>query len=385
MRSLAALLLLPAFALIGLAFLLPLLVNLATAITDPELRDTLPHTAALLRAWQGQGLPDEAVFAATAQELAAADAAQNIGALARRLNFEQSGLRSLLLKTAHADLAAPYAAAMATLDPRWADPDTWRILRRAGQRFTALYLLRALDLTETPEGDIVRVAPDQAVFLTLFARTLVIALSVTVLCVLIGYPVAYTLTTLPPAWARVATGLVLVPFWISMIVRTTAWFILLQREGPLNAALLALGISSAPVQMIFTRFTVIVAMVHVLLPFMVLPLAAVMRRIDPAYLRAAASLGASGPTRFLRVYLPLTMQGLAAGTLLVFMLSVGYFVTPALIGGPGDQMVSLFIADYANTTLNWGMAAALSCLLLAMTGVVAGAARLLLRGMVRPA
>ena len=174
--------------------------------------------------------------------------------------------------------------------------------------------------------------------------------------------------------------LVLLPFWTSILVRTTAWFIILQREGPINALLLAFDIVNQPLTMIFTRFAVYLAMVHVLLPFAILPLYGVMKGIKPDYMRAAASLGAPGWRRFLRIYLPLTMPGVAAGSLMVFMLSVGFYITPALVGGSGDQMVSYFIAFFTNTSVNWGMAAALATLLMAMTALLVIVARLVVPG-----
>jgi putative spermidine/putrescine transport system permease protein len=377
-RGLAALLLAPALLLVCGVLILPLLVDLATAIRDPELAATLPRTAALLGEWDGRDLPPEPVYAAAAQEIAQAVAAQRIGGLAQRLNFQRSGLRALLLKTARADLAPPYRDAMTALDTRWKERATWLLLRGARGPFTALYLLRALDLDLTPQGAVAPVPPDQAIFRTLFARTLWMSVVTTLLCLLIGYPVAATLAALRPRWARVGIGLVLVPFWISTLVRATAWLILLQREGPVNDALQSLGIASAPLQLIFTRFAVYLAMVHVLLPFVVLPLYGVMRRIDPGLLRAATSLGAPGWMSFVFIYLPLTLPGIAAGALIAFMLSVGYYVTPALVGGPTDQMVSAFIASYADETLNWGMAAALAFWLLLMTAVVVASVRLLL-------
>ena len=197
---------------------------------------------------------------------------------------------------------------------------------------------------------------------------------------LIAYPAAYTMARLPQRWANVALTLVLVPFWTSILVRTTAWFILLQREGPVNALLLALGVVEAPVAMIFNRFAVYVAMVHVLLPFAILPLYSVMKGIDPAYARAAASLGAPPWRRFLRVTLPLSMPGVAAAALMVFMLAVGFYITPSLVGGPDDQMVSTFIAFYTNNTINWGMSAALATLLLAATAAIVVVARYALPG-----
>lgn len=371
----------PLLILVLVSFVIPLLVTLYTAIGNPEVRDTLPGTAAVLRSWNGEGLPPEAAFAAIGSELAAAEERQSIGQLSRRLNFEQPGLRALLLKTARAkDLVAPYRDALTALDPRWGDPDLWRMIRRNTASTTPLYLLRSLDLTLTPGGEVARASKDDAVFIDLFYRTFEISFWVTVLCVLLGYPVAYTISTLPQRWANFAFGLVLIPFWTSILVRTTAWFILLQREGPVNAFLQAMGLVDAPVTMIFTRFAVYVAMVHVLLPFAIMPLYSVMKGIDPIYMRAAASLGAPEWKRFLRVYLPLTMPGVAAGAVIVFMLSVGFYVTPALVGGADDQMVSYFIAFFTNNTINWGMAAALASLLLVLTGILVAAARYLVPG-----
>ena len=376
-RLFAAALAAPAVLLVTLALAIPLLLSFATAIRDPELRAALPRTAALLRAWDGAGVPDEAVFAALAGELRVAERDQALGALSRRLNFERSGMRGVLLRAARAEVVAPYSMALPGLDVRWGEPATWGMLRRAALGVTPLYLLRAVDLDIGRDGAVVVQPDDEAIFGRLFLRTLVIALQVTGLVLVVAYPAAYAMARLSAGWARLATVLVLVPFWVSILVRTTAWFILLQREGPVNAMLLALGVVDAPMQLIFTRFAVLVAMVHVLLPFAILPMVGVMKRIDPRLARAASSLGATRWQHFRRVYLPLSLPGVGAGGLIVFMLAVGFYVTPALVGGTGDQMVSSFIADYTTTTLNWGMAGALAVLLLAMTAVVVGLAVLL--------
>jgi putative spermidine/putrescine transport system permease protein len=378
----AAALIGPLLVLVVAGFVAPLAVTLYTAVSNPEVRDTLPRTTAAVRAWDGVGLPPEAAFEAIADELAAAQDRQAIGPISRRLNFEQPGLRALLLKTARAkdSLSAPYKDALIALDPRWQDPELWRLIRRNTSTHTPLYLLRSLDFTLTPDGSVASASKDDAVFVRLFLRTFEISFWVTVLCVVIGYPAAYTIATLPQRWANIALTLVLVPFWTSILVRTTAWFILLQREGPINALLQAMHIVDAPLTMIFTRFAVYLAMVHVLLPFVILPLYSVMKGIDPVYLRAAASLGAPGWKRFVRVYLPLTMPGVAAGALMVFMLSVGFYITPALVGGPDDQMVSYFIAFFTNDTINWGMSAALASLLLVTTAILVVLARYLVPG-----
>lgn len=371
---LGLLLTLPALLLVAFALLLPLGLNLATAVRDPELAATLPRSAALLRQWDGIGLPEDAAFATLAEELHTALEDQRIGSLIARLNFERAGMRTLLLRTARAMPAAPASMALPALDPQWGDPATWHILRRASLGITPLYLLRALDLDLAADGAIIAQPAGQGVFLNLFARSFAIAVVVTGLCVLIGYPVAHAIAGLSPGWGRAAMALVLVPFWISILVRTTAWFILLQHDGPINAALLAFGLIAAPAQLMFTRFAVLLAMVHVLLPFIILPLVGAMRRIDRGLLRAAASLGAPAWRRFAFVYLPLTLPGVGAGALIVFMMAIGFYITPALLGGATDQMVSAAIADYVNGSLNWGMASALSVWLLVGCALIVSAA-----------
>ena len=377
-NGLAALLIAPLLLFITFSFLLPVGFTLFTAVADREMAQTLPRTRAALLDWDGAGLPGEAAFAALAQELALALEERRIGDLSQRLNFERTGMRGLLLRTARAGarLQAPYAQALPALDARWGETETWKLLQRAGGPLTALYLLRAVDLTQTPQGAVVAVAGEEALYRQLFWRTLGVSLLVTALCVLLGYPVAYTIARLRAPWSSVALTLVLIPFWSSVLVRSTAWFVLLQREGPVNQALLALGVVEAPVQIVGTRIAVLVALVHVLLPFAVLPMHAVMKRLDGSYLRAAASLGANGPQRFLRVWLPLSMPGVLAGAAMVFLLAVGMYTAPALVGGDRDQLVAWFIAHFMNRDVNWGMAAALSAWLLAMTGAAVALARL---------
>ncbi len=214
------------------------------------------------------------------------------------------------------------------------------------------------------------VPAQQAIYLDIFARTFTIGAGVTLLCLLLGYPLAYKLATLPTRISNLLMILVLLPFWTSLLVRTAAWVVLLQREGPINGVLQALGLTDHPLQLVYNRFGLYVAMTHVLLPFMVLPLYSVMRGIPPQYMRAAASLGAEPLRAFLKVYLPQTVPGIGAGCLLVFILAIGYYITPALVGGTNDQMVSYFVAFFTNQTINWGMAAALGAVLLAATLVL---------------
>jgi putative spermidine/putrescine transport system permease protein len=379
---LAAALIAPLLLLITVSFIIPLGTTLYRAIEDSSLSVQLPRTAAIMRAWDGESLPPPEAFSAIVSELSAAESEQRIGEVVRRLNFEETGVRTMLLRAARASsrLAEPFSASLANLDPRWIDPGFWRLIKRASGPLTPIYFLRSVDLMVGTHGEILRVPADEAIFRDIFWRTFEISFVVTILCTILAYPVAYTLSILPQRWANIGMTLILIPFWTSILVRTTAWFILLQREGPLNALLLATGLIDHPITMIFTRFAVYLAMVHVLLPFSILPLYSVMKGLKPDYMRAAASLGAPGWRRFIRIYLPLTMPGVIAGALMVFMLSVGFYVTPALVGGSTDQMVSYFIAFFTNTSVNWGMAAALAGILLAMTGAIVFAARLIVPG-----
>ncbi|MBK8906815.1 MAG: ABC transporter permease [Rhodospirillales bacterium] len=374
-RTLRALVLvLPMFGFLLLVFLVPLGRMLYRSVEDPELTAAMPATAHRLRDWDGAGLPPREVYAALLREAPEAYEARTLATVAQRLNHDISGYRSLLLKTGRAlaarDRARVFndpAKRLVGIDARWGEPQYWRAMRRAAGPFTDLYLLAAVDLDRDATGDIVPVPEREAVFVDVLLRTLWIGSAVTILCLVLGYPISYLLATLPPRLRNVLMILVLLPFWTSLLVRTSAWIVVLQNEGIVNGLLLRLGIIDAPVQMIFNRFGVLVAMTHVLLPFMVMPLYSVMRGISPAHMRAAASLGAPPWLAFLRVYLPQSMPGVAAGCLLVFILGVGYYITPALVGGASDQMVSYFIAFYTNRTVNWGLASALASVLLVAT------------------
>lgn len=356
-------------------FFAPIGQMLFRAVHDPILSETLPASATALRAWDGIGAPPDTVHEALLGELPEAFRERRLAAVAQRLNHEISGFRSLLLSTGRTLAAGPPAAddpraTLAAIDPRWQDPAHWAALRRAAFTITDFYLLSALDLRRNEHGWVTTVPPEEAVFVSILGRTLKISAVVTLICLVLAYPLAYVVATAPARLGNVLMILILLPFWTSLLVRTSAWVVLLQNEGIVNGLLLASGLVDQPVQMIFNRFGVYVAMSHVLLPFMILPLYSVMKTIDPATLRAAASLGAPPLTAFLRVYLPQSLPGIGAGGLLVFILAIGYYITPALVGGANDQMVSYFIAFYTNRTVNWGLAGALATLLLAATAVL---------------
>jgi putative spermidine/putrescine transport system permease protein len=369
-QLLAAAMVLPLFLFLLATFIVPIGAMLGRAFFDREVAEILPRVTSELARWDGRDLPPEAAYAALIEDVRSARAAGTLASAATRLNYDVAGFRSLLFATGRrlgGDVSGSPRESLSAIDPRWNERETWAVIRRAAGPVTDFYLLAALDLRRDASEAITPTAPEQAVFRNVLGRTLWISGVVTLACLLLGYPVAYFIAKQPPGRAAVLLFLVLLPFWTSLLVRTVAWVVLLQREGILNSLLLSLGIVAEPVRMIFNRFAVYVAMVHVLLPFMVLPLYAVMKGISPSYLRAASSLGAAPFTAFRRVYMPQTLPGVGAGCLMVFIQALGYYITPALVGGADDQMISYFIAFYASKTVNWGMAAALSIMLLAAT------------------
>jgi putative spermidine/putrescine transport system permease protein len=366
----AALLVAPLFLFLAVFFVAPIAGMLWRSVENPELREVMPQTAEAIAAWNGEDLPDEQVFAVFAGELREAYDAKTLATAAKRLASDLEGFRSVLFSTARKlpdEPAGPWREELIDLDPVWGEQATWAAIQRAAAPLTPLYLLAAVDRQVDASGQIVPVPPEQAIYVGILLRTFWIGFVVTALCLLLGYPLAYKLSALPIGVANLLLILVLLPFWTSLLVRTGAWVVLLQREGPVNGLLQTLRLTDQPLQLVYNRFGVYVAMTHILLPFMVLPLYSVMCGVPREFMRAAASLGA-GPLRaFLRVYLPQTVPGIGAGCLLVFILAIGYYITPALVGGANDQMVSYFVAFFTEQTINWGMAAALGAVLLIAT------------------
>ena len=372
---------LPLLVFLVVIFLVPIAALLLRAVENPEVANTLGRTGQTLAKWDRKSPPPDAAYAAVAQDLAGIQEQSDAGALARRLNSEVSGARSLVMNTYR---ALPFAngltpqqvhAHMLTIDPRWDDISYWQAIAKNSERWTPDYLLAAVDLQRNAQGDIVRVPDDAAAFGRILLRTFQISAVVTLFALLLGYPLAYWLSTLTARQANMCMILVLVPFWTSILVRVAAWIVLLQSNGLVNRALMGLGFIDEPLALLFNRLGVVIAMVHILLPFMILPLYSVMKSVPPTYLRAAVSLGSSPLAAFFKVYVPQTYPGVGAGGLLVFILSIGYYVTPALLGGADDQMLSYYIAQYTNVTVNWGMACALGAVLLFTTLALYGVYR----------
>ena len=363
-------LVLPLLAFISLSFIAPLGALLGKSAYQPQVANTLPQTMQALDQWGGVGLPPEAAFAALAKELPKARAERTLVRAGGPVNRLRGGMRSVLNRTARTlektSATESWSKALVDIHPAWAEPGTWLAIKQAGARFTMRHYLQALDLEQRQDGSIGQRPEELRIYTPLMWRTLLVSLGVTLLCLAIGYPIAYMIATAPPRRGHLLLLMVLVPFWTSLLVRTTSWIVLLQRQGVINSLLVSLGLTpdSGRLEMIYNMTGSFVAMTHVLLPFMVLPLYSVMRAIPPSYMAAAASLGASPVQAFTRVYLPQTMPGIGAGALLVFILAIGFYITPALVGGRTGQLISGMIAYHVQTSLNWGLAAALSSILL---------------------
>ena len=368
-RRRAALLIAPLALFLGVFFFWPLATMLAQSVSDPAVGRVLPLTSAAIADWDGQGVPPPEIQRAFATDLHEATDDLAVGDMVRRLNSAQSGFRSLMNKTLPA-VREDVDVDLASLDRKWSNPAYWQAIRGAVSPLTDRNLLATMDLERNAGGEINRMPAGSSANGAIILRTLVVSAIVTLCCLLIGLPYAMIAASVT-GWRRaVLLGAVLLPLWTSLLVRTAAWFILLQDSGLINGMLTGLGIVDQPVQLIFNRLGVVIAMTHVLLPFMVLPIYSVLATIPANLMPAAASLGARPLRAFWRVLLPLALRGILSGVLLVFMTAIGYYITPALVGGANDQMISAVITQYATGSANWGMAAALGVVLQALTLVL---------------
>jgi putative spermidine/putrescine transport system permease protein len=371
-RLTAFLFVVPLLLFILLTFVAPIGSMLWRSLYHPAVAELIPQTLAELERWDGTSTPDRQTLDVFAVELHGLAKQRLSGKLAEEFNRAYAGMSSVVKSSARKlgrldeqALAERGADELLKSHRNWSKPDLWFAIQRAGQRYTYDYYLTALDLELHPDEGI-QVREDTQIYLQLYSKTLNMALIITLLCALLGYPLAYYLAGLPSNRANLLLVLVLLPFWTSLLVRTTAWIALLQTNGVINSFLLSVGLVDQPLEMLYTSFATVVAMTHILLPFMILPLYSVMRGIDPSYLRAALSLGAKPIPAFARIYFPMTLPGLSAGALLVFIISVGYYITPALVGGTDGQMISNIIAFHMQRSNNWELAAALGSILLAL-------------------
>ncbi len=384
-RRRAFLLVLPLLLFVLVTFVAPVLYFLFQGFYDPTFSRIMPQTSAQLAEWDTVSEPDEAMYAALVADLVDARKAKTIGKVATRVNREKAGTRSVFTSSARkaAKLEAPFKEALIDVKKEWADPAIWEAMKTASNTWTLGYYANALDYRQNADGSYRRQDASRRVdtevgfgdwsftvnlgiHQLLFLRTLQISLMVTVFCLLLGYPIAYLLATLPLRTSNLLMILVLLPFWTSILVRTTSWIAMLQSQGVVNDLLVFFGVTNddGRFSLIYNKLGTLIAMTHILLPFMVLPLFSVMKGIPPSYVRAAKSLGATNWTAFWRVYAPQTIPGIGAGAILVFIVAIGYYITPALVGGQDGQMISNFIDFHMRKSLNWNLAAGLGGVLL---------------------
>lgn len=364
----AFLLVLPLLAFVLLTFLIPIGYMLKRSFEHDGFASSAPATVAWFEANPDfdPTNPPEAAYAALVQDLVRMQAEKTTGIAGTRINYSVPGTISLFKKGAReaADLTPPFKESLIAVDPDWGKPALWRGMASASHVYTAEFYKVASDMKLNDDGW-ARGEDNERIYLYLFGKTFLISAIITVLCLLLAFPVAHLLATLPMAKSSLLMIMVLLPFWTSLLVRTTSWIALLQEQGIVNDLLVGLGLltDDGRLTMMYNMTGTIVAMTHVLLPFMILPLYSVMRVIPPSYARAARSLGATSWTTFRRVYLPQTLPGIAAGSLLVFILAVGYYITPALVGGADGQLISNLIAFHMSKS-NWSLAAAIAGMLL---------------------
>ena len=369
LRALA--LIAPLLIFVLITFVAPIVDMLFRSVENGIVADTLPNTVIALQEWDpGSGdVPDEAVFVALHGDLLVAVDEKTHTRLGSRLNYEQSGISSLFRKTGRRikkmDDAVPLKEQFLKADKKWGDIEVWETLKRFSPRITDGYFLNSVDAHRTSEGIELKPA-DERIYMFLFGRTLFLSIMITISCLLLGYPIAFLLAALPLRTSNLLMILVLLPFWTSLLVRTSAWKVLLQQQGVINDFLVWVGVvgDADRLVMINNQTGTIIAMTHILLPFMILPLYSVMKTISPSYVRAAKSLGANDWTAFWRVYFPQSVPGIGAGAVLVFILSIGYYITPELVGGTSGIFISNRIAYHISSSLNWGLAAALGTMLL---------------------
>ena len=364
----AAGLVLPALLFLLILFVIPISNLLTRSIDDGLINKVLPKTLAVFERWDKTSEPDEAMFEALYLDLQAADKLE-VSKLGIRMNYEKPGWRSLMKITArrlkHVE-GPPYKQAMIHVNKRWADTGFWKSLGAMKDPVTLGYYLNAIDLRYDENKDVVRVEEKRRVYQLLWWRTLMVSTIVTVGCLLMAYPVAHLLATLPLRVSNLLMICVLMPFWTSLLVRIVAWMVMLQQNGVINDSLVSLGVldDGNRLPMMYNFTGTVIVMIQILLPFMILPIYSVMKTIPPSYMKAAQNLGATPAMAFIKVYVPQTIPGVGAGCILVFIVAIGYYITPELVGGKDGQLISNFIAYHMQRSLNWGLASAMGAMLL---------------------
>ena len=364
----ALLLVLPLALFITVTFVIPIVSMLMRSVDDKQINTVIPKTFELYKQWDQKELPSEEIYASLFNEIMTADKRQ-IGKASTRMNYSKSGWKSLIKKSKRKFKKieeGPYKEQMIAIDKKWADMEYWKAIGQMVDPITFGYYLNAVDLKYDSNKKIVRQPEKRRIYNYTWYKTIKISVLVTLFCLILGYPIAHLLATLPLKLSNLLMIFVLLPFWTSLLVRTVSWIVILMQNGIFNNILVWAGILSDDnrIQLIYNETGTLIAMTQILLPFMVLPLYSVMKTIPPSYMRAALNLGAQPMHAFYRIYMPQTVPGISAGGLLVFVLAIGYFITPELVGGSDGQLIGHWIAYHLKSSLNWGLCSALGTILL---------------------
>ena len=370
----AFLLVAPLLLFLIITYIFPIGEMLTRSIDDKMVTNMLPKTFKAMENWDGQELPSEEVFASFLFDYKTLVKAKTQGKLDQRLNKEKNGFNSILKKLKRKMKKfeeGNYKEQIMSVHKRFADVSYWRAIKRTAPPYTAAKYLKAIDMIEDENGNIVKVEESRRIYTQLWLRTLEVAFFVTLFCFLMGYPIAHLLATIPMKYSNLLMICVLLPFWTSLLVRTASWMILLQQQGVVNDFFVMIGLvadDNRP-EMMYNKVGTYVAMSQILLPFMVLPLYSVMKTVSPSLMRAGKSLGGTPFVSFWKIYFPLTISGIGAGSLLVFIIAAGYYITPELVGGASGKLISNSIAYHMKQTLDWSFASAMGLMLL--VGVMA--------------
>ncbi len=356
------------FLFLLFVFIIPIGDLLLRSVDDQLINEVLPRTFAQYETWDRESLPDEAMYEALFLDVTTA-AKLKLGRSTTRMNYEKSGWRSLMKKSSRKFKeikGPPYKEALIEIDKRWGDIKFWQSLGAMKDPYTLGYYLNAVDRRYDANKDVIQQPENRRVYILLWWRTLLVSVLVTVFCLLLGYPVAHLLATLPLRYSNLLMICVLMPFWTSLLVRIVAWMIMLQQQGVVNDTLVWSGLldDDNRLSMMYNFTGTIIVMTQILLPFMILPIYSVMKGVPPSLMKAALNLGASPTIAFIRVYVPQTLPGVGAGVLLVFIVAIGYFITPELVGGKDGKLIGNLIVYHMKNSLNWGLAAAMGALLL---------------------
>jgi len=370
----AFLLVSPLLIFILVTFLIPIGDMLTRSIDDRQINTVFPKTFEVYKKWDQQGLPSEELYATMFFEVKNSEG-YAIGKASTRMNYSKSGWKSLLKKSKRKFKKieeGPYKEQMIAAEKRWGDIEYWKALGQMVDPTTMGYYLNAVDLKYDSSKNIIQQKENRRIYNKTWFKTFKVSVLVTFFCLILAYPISYLLATLPLKYSNLLMICVLLPFWTSLLVRTVAWMVMLQQKGVFNNLMVMAGLIADENrwQLMYNQTAVIIVMTQILLPFMVLPLFSVMKTISPTYMRAALNLGASPLHAFYKIYMPNSIPGVSAGCLLVFIIAIGYYITPELVGGKDGQMVGNWIAYHLKTTLNWGLCASLGAILLAVMTVL---------------